>query len=864
MKSLYPWNVYHRATLVNPMVANKKPNILNLPPVALLCLLAAGGSAPLLRAAPAETNATPARALRRARPDREELEYQKRAYPLRQIPPGARARALEQIQQAEQAQLRVAGTGASSAAAQPKGLTVSSWYSLGPKPITDSPYSPSGRCSGRVTTIAVDPRHQTSYNWLIGAAQGGIWQSTNIGVNWFPRTDDQASLSMGAITFAPSNPSTVYAGTGEPNFRGDDYAGAGLLVSQDSGTTWTMLNSSFAETSFSSIKVNQTNANILSVATVRGGGGVTDAASGTNSIPTAPPRGVFISINGGVSFTRVLTGEATDLQVDPNNFDHQYAALGEIYGAPANGVYRTLNRWGSSQLISGPWTELAAPTNMGRISFAIAGSNPNTLYVGIAQNRINYIADIVGFWRTDNAWAATPTWTQLPTPPVNSDGFYSPRYWYYLTMLVDPDDANILYMAEFDVWRYASSSWSTLSGGVHPDNHALAWVIGLSVNNQLLLGNDGGLWLNSPFVPSSWTDLNKDLAITQIYRGAVDPRPSGTLALAGTQDNGTMINAGSFAWPFILGGDGGDCAISSTNPDTDWAYSYDVQYGSTDMYRTQNAGKLQNAVADDLDYELLPDYRQFYVHFEKSPANDDLFIAGTDELWRCNDFFSGSVPSWSVNGPAMVDVFGAPVPISAMAFAPSDTTGQIYAFGTEDGQLRITADGGGHWNDLNLSGAVPRRYISGLAFHPKDTNTLYVTLSGFDEGTPLTPGHAFKTTNALAPTPAWSNVSPPVDLPMNCLAIDPTAGNSIFVGSDLGVWKTSNGGLTWTHDGPAQGMPNVAVFDIRMNSIGQATAFTHGRSAFAYKTVTLPILQYRDSAWLPGLSSASLPPMPSR
>ena len=93
-------------------------------------------------------------------------------------------------------------------------------------------------------------------HWLIGGAQGGIWESTDSGGTWTPRTDDQASLAMGAITFAPGNPSVVYAGTGEPYFSGDSYAGGGLLVSRDNGTTWQMLNSSFAQSGFSGIKVD--------------------------------------------------------------------------------------------------------------------------------------------------------------------------------------------------------------------------------------------------------------------------------------------------------------------------------------------------------------------------------------------------------------------------------------------------------------------------------------------------------------------------------------------------------------------------------------------------------------------------------
>jgi hypothetical protein len=274
--------------------------------------------------------------------------------------------------------------------------------------------------------------------------------------------------------------------------------------------------------------------------------------------------------------------------------------------------------------------------------------------------------------------------------------------------------------------------------------------------------------------------------------------------------------------------------------------SYDVQDGSSDIFRTLSGGKPDQFVGSDLDFDLLPDYQQFYVHFEKSPRNDDLVIAGTARLWRCDNFFSGTTPSWAPNGPTMSDAAGAPVPISAMGFAPTDTSGQIYALGTEDGQMLITTNGGGSWNKLDPANAVPGRYISGLAFSPADPKVLYVTLSGFDEGTPGQPGHLFKTSNALALAPTWVNVSPPVNLPLNCLAIAPNNAANIFVGSDIGVWNTSNGGSSWLHYGPASGMPNVAVYDLRMNSASLPTAFTHGRSAYAFEPVSIPILVILD------------------
>ena len=748
-----------------------------------------------------------------------EAEYRKRAYPLAEIPPGAMARAMAQIQQAKPHGL-------------PAGFSTNFvWYNLGPAPM-NSPWGFfSEQFSGRISAVAVDPSNP-GYHWLIGGAQGGVWETTNQGGTWLPRTDDQASLAMGAITFAPSKPSVVYEGTGEPNFSGDSYAGAGLLVSGDGGTTWRMLNTNFAQTSFSSIRVDTTNQNRIAVATVRGIMGI--EAHDTNIPPTAPPRGVFVSTNGGTNFTRSLTGEATDLVMDPNHFTRQYAALGEVFGAATNGVYRTTNGWTNASLINGPWMSADA-TNLGRIALAISPVTTGTIYVGVTSNANT--GGLAGIWRTDDAWDATPVWTNLPNPDTGN------FLWYFWGLSVDPNDYTSLYLAEYNLWHYSSGTWTAISTNIHSDNHVMAWVPQGFNLYDLLLGNDGGIWLSPNPGSTTWYSLNGGgLSISQMYKGAVHPRTSVALALAETQDNGTAAYTGSMTWSNFLGGDGCDTAISASNPDTDWAASWET-YPSDDgtyihIYRTQNAGQFVDLEATGIDTNDAP----FFVHFEKAPFNDDYFIAGTVRLWLATNFFSGTWVQWNTNSPIMFDTNGAPEPISAVAWAPSDTNGLTYAFATEDGQMRITTSGGTNWNDANVLNAVPRRYITGMAFSPANPDVLYVALSGFDEGTPGQPGHVFETMNARAASPAWINVSPPVDLPMDCLVIDPTNANNIFAGSDIGVWVSTNAGAGWTHLGPETGMPNVAVYDLRMDSLSMVTAFTHGRGAFKYAQARTPIL----------------------
>src|SRR5262249_16959336 len=140
-----------------------------------------------------------------------------------------------------------------------------SWTALGPAPILNGQRPGNGPVSGRITGIAA---HPTDANTIyVAEAGGGVWKTTDGGVNWTSLTATQAMLSMGAIAVAPSNPLVVYAGTGEANNSGDSNFGRGVLVSTDGGLTWTLRNAggAFDQKSISQIAIDPTNANVAYV-----------------------------------------------------------------------------------------------------------------------------------------------------------------------------------------------------------------------------------------------------------------------------------------------------------------------------------------------------------------------------------------------------------------------------------------------------------------------------------------------------------------------------------------------------------------------------------------------------------------------
>ena len=439
------------------------------------------------------------------------------------------------------------------------------WVSMGPTPIEQSHggYFGTGPISGRVVDVAVDPSN--SSHWLIGGAYGGVWETTDAGQTWAPRTEDAPTQAMGAIAFAPSDSNIVYAGTGETNAG---FVGAGLLRSTDGGTTWLLRNPRLTNQSFSDILVDPKNPNNLVAATTFG---ISPGRLGGylgNLDPrgqqTGPRTGLWTSQDGGLSLELVKEGWATDIEADPRDFQRQYAALGNWLGDPRNDLFRSFDGGKSWLPIISSGTTWAPDCpqfqtcpniksgGQGRMELAIAPSNPNVLYVMVqdAMNGNGNDNEVLGIWRTSNAWDTVPTWQELSLPN-NSVSSFGAQTHYDLDIIVDPNDADIFYAAGNDLYRWERGSWTQLAGynrnTIHVDFHSMAWA-----GNRLVVGNDGGVY-STIDRGSTWNNHNATLSLTQFYYGSVHPI-NPLLAIGGSQDNGSEIGTGQAPlWRLVFG-----------------------------------------------------------------------------------------------------------------------------------------------------------------------------------------------------------------------------------------------------------------------------------------------------------------------
>lgn len=657
---------------------------------------------------------------------------------------------------------------------------------------------------GRISALAMHPADmQTIY---AGAASGGIFKSTNTGQSWTPVFEEAASLSIGDIAVADTDPEIIWAGTGEANAGGGSmtYDGDGVYMSADGGQSWQhkgLVNIG----SVGRLAIRPDDAQTVFV-----------AAMG-RLFSNNPDRGVFRTTDGGATWEKVLylndsTG-AIDVVIHPSNPDIVYAAMWErvrtpdrrTYGGPGSGVFRSTDGGETWTRLGGG---LPAPSAyVGRIGLDISFSDPDVLYAIYADD-VGYFD---GVYRTANGG---DSWTRTNDGALSN--VYSSYGWWFGRIAVDPSNPNIAYVIGFDLYKTTSggNSWSYISSSVHVDQHD---VIAHPMNTSfVVLGNDGGVYL-SYNAGASWTFL-ENLPITQFYTCEADEQYPERL-YGGTQDNGTnrTFAAGLGSWESIYGGDGFYVLVDPSN--NNWVYA-EYQYGN--FARSTNGGSSFSTAMNGISSS---DRKNWNTPFVIDPNNPQVLYYGANRLYKSTNRAS----SWSVVSPDLTDgpgnfnqVYGT---ITTIAVAPSNS--QCIYVGTDDGNAWRTVNGGTNW--MNISAGLPERWITRVAADPYDENTVYLTLSGYryDSWQP----HIFRSTAGGA---SWTDISGNLpEAPVNDIIVDPDLDSTLYAATDFGVFVTRDLGGHWQMLG--DDLPNVPVVDLRLHAPTRTlVAATYGRSMYRF------------------------------
>lgn len=666
------------------------------------------------------------------------------------------------------------------AEAVPPAPGISNWVQLGPTAIPNGQTYGGVRVlvTGRITAIVVDPTNRNTI--YLGTAQGGVWKTTDGGRNWLPKTDHEASLAIGALALDPANPQVLYAGTGEGNFSGDSYYGAGVLHSTNGGDTWATLGmATFMGSRFSRIAVTPGTPARLFAAT---------------------SSGVLRSTNSGTAWTLLTNGlpggPATDLVIDAATPDTVHAAF---WG---QGIYRTTNAGAANPT----WTQLAGglPTSsFTRVALGISRTSSQTIYALFAGPSPSYTVN--RFYRTTDGGA---TWTAIALPGGNIGG----QGFYNLYVQVDPTTPDIVYLGGISVWKAtrnaASNTWTITDIGqrIHPDNHAFAFD---PIDHQIIYaGNDGGVY-KSVDGGTTWLDsINEGPCITQFE--FIDDHPSAdAVVFGGTQDNGTEQYRNSPVFYHADDGDGGFCAVDQGNP----ANVISTYYGPSPK-RSVQAGQFGSwtSVSAGLAGSGL-----FYPPLALDRTNSNNIAFGTNQI---NLDSTQGTGGW----PTKVALPGLTGSVSAIDYVNSNL---IYA-GTTAGQIFQLSRTGTNWTARAIQAApLPGGFIWDVVARPDNANVVVVVMSGFGIN------HVWRGAVPATGPATWTNISGTgsgmlPDIPVNSLAIERTTPDTMYIGTDIGVFRTTNGGTSWTAF--SQGLPNCAVFDLRLHEPTRLLrAGTHGR-----------------------------------
>ncbi len=717
---------------------------------------------------------------------------------------------------------------------------LANWTAIGPAPIIAQAVNPNNppRYSGRVISIAVHPTNPDIV--YAGAAQGGLYRSTNGGTSWTPIMDNALSLAIGAIAISPSNPETVYVGTGEPNFAIDSFFGVGVYRIENASTTATLVGplnrdaigtDLFTGRSVSEIIVHPTDNNTIFVSTTTGFGGLGGVATSP-----LPARGIYRSTNAAGAapvFTR-LTGLAgnidasiRDIAIDPGNPDILVAGM--VAGGPTGGIYRTTNALS------------AAPTfTQVRSYTGTSTSDLTTEFAAIrpagAPDAIFYAASGQGTGTVLRSNDGGATWTQQV-----DNNFCNPQCFYNIAIATDVTNPDRVYLGGSPTLvaglsTNGGTSFTESGGGVHVDTQALA--VAPSNPAIIYLGTDGGIY-KSTNSGASYTHLNtSEFSATQFMGLSVHPTDP-NFTLGGTQDNGTnFLDPGATAWNMVRGGDGGYSVIDTNAADTTNVRMYHTFFNrvnslvgyetrgtttATWTFRGCGNGTTPNNGINCNDTTTL-----FYAPLEQGPGNPNTIYYGTDRIYRSNDL-----------GLTHTVVSQAPitsgVAVSAIGISPQDDNFRI--FGLRTGGLFGTTTGSSAPVDLDPLNTVPSGFVARAVFDPTNTSTAYVTLASFGVN------NVYKTTNFNSGAPVWVNISGTLPrVPVSAFIVDPANPEILYAGTDIGVYVSPDGGTTWEPFGT--GFPRVAVFDMAKAGGNTIRIATHGRGMWqipAFSPNAIPI-----------------------
>lgn len=744
------------------------------------------------------------------------------------------------------------------------------WRSIGPV-----------NMAGRVTDVEAEPGSSTTF-YVVGAT-GGLWKTVNAGTTFFPLWERAPIASLGDLAIAPSDPKTLYLGTGEEDSRNSVAPGYGIYRSNDGGVTWQSAGLERTQ-HIGRIIVHPRDPNTVWVAAL--------GALWSNN----PERGLYKTVDGGRSWkvVKFISDRAgfVELAIDPRDPNVLYAASWERVrkpswfksGGPGSALWKSVDGGET-------WTEIKGggfpATTKGRISLAIAPSAPDVVYAMVEADSVRGAKPqmlLSGLYRSADAGR---TWTWQHT--VNN------RPFYFSQIRVDPRDPNRVYRmaVDFQVSNDGGRSWTLGMMGIHEDYHAM-WIDPANPAH-FVVGGDAGIfqtWDGG----GSYDAINK-MAMGQFYGISYDYQVPYRVC-GGLQDNGTSCGLSRRSnaplqqtdWYAIFAADGLQTAQDPFEPEYVYYESQggnisrrNVETGEVVSVRARTVTRTQfgqaiQRIRGDVSKPMTPAQQKsidsvraemrrqladpnvatrwnWNTPFILSRHNPDVLYSGAEKLFKSvkkglepvaispdlstrsetvirvtTGYDSLGNVALDATGGITRDATGAEENATIVNIGESPIRAGLLYVGTSDGKVWLTRNDGATWEDLTgrFPGLPVGTYVSKVEPSGHDSATVYLSFDNHREND-FKPylyvstdfGKTFRSIAAAIPT----------DRPNSVYVVrqDPMNPKLLYIGTELGVSASLDGGASWF--ALDTNLPTVPVYDLQVHPRDrELIAGTHGRA----------------------------------
>jgi photosystem II stability/assembly factor-like uncharacterized protein len=719
------------------------------------------------------------------------------------------------------------------------------------------------RPSGRMVDVEAHPAEPGTI--YAAAAQGGVWKSTDDGATWTAIFENQPTASIGDLAIAPSNPKIVWVGTGEANIFRSSMAGIGIFKSVDAGQHFTYMGLGDTQ-HISRVLVHPTNPDVVYV------------ASAGHEYTFSPDRGVYKTTNGGKTWQKVFyKNEKTgviDLAMDPSNPDILYAGTAQRLRYRWNdpiesvesGLYKTTDGGKTWNALGNGLPDFSKGESE-RVGISVCQSNPNVVYTVINQQPKDAAQQGAFLYRSDDKGAS---WTLVEgNEKIRATFAYG---WVFGQVRVDPANPDVVYVMGLNYFRSkdGGKTWESLRGN-HVDYHGM-WIDPKD-SNHVLVVNDGGIAISHDGLATFTHPVN--IPIGHMFSVAVSQTPGKFWAYSNIQDTGGWrgeidMTAGrdTITWKEWESGPGDEAGRHAVHPtDPNIVYFVTRYGGGPSMMDFAKAAEAQAQAAKakaEADAQaaqakaqgltpapapaqgrgaggrggrpgqttIAPDFgtdkkrAQWVSPIIVSPHDPNRLLYGAQSVFLTDD----QGKTWKRISPDLTNF--DPIRQGNIAYSTiwslSESPvkkGLIYA-GTDDGNLHVTKDGGGTWEKIS-AGLPAGRFMASIEASRVDEGTVYVVVNGKRHNDFNT--YLFKSTDYGK---TWTNIATSVPGGIaNVVKEDPTNRNILYLGTDLAVYVTIDGGKKWHVLG--SNLPTAYVFDLAIQGAEDVAVIgTHGRSAF--------------------------------